>query len=136
MDLVVAVIISMAATCAASLVIHNAKQAAQPYQIRRYRQTYAGKWELPAPGVNLELYSRVKTLLDTLEQERNEARQERDAALQKLIESGDEIDRLGDKLISAKSILNGWDRSDVKINVRERPQKESQKESQKNATIF
>jgi hypothetical protein len=43
------------------------------------RATYAGKWKLPRPTANLDLYRRTKKLLDEIEAERNEARRERDA---------------------------------------------------------
>jgi hypothetical protein len=125
MDLLVAFLLALlSAGFTAVLISYNVRQALQPPVTMR--ATYAGKWRLPEPGGNLELYSKTKRLLDTLERERNEARRERDVALQKLTESGDEIERLESKLSSAKSILKSWSHPGMEIRVRKRPRRESQ----------
>jgi len=115
MDLVVAVLISVvSATCTGGLVIHNARQANEPPP-RARRQTYAGKWQLPAPGVNLQLYDRVKTLLDELESERNEARCERDLAISECEELERRLTESESTLNTARDIVRAYTHPKMKI---------------------
>ena len=119
MDLVIVVLVSvLSTTCTGALVIHNAKQASQPFPVRR-RQTYAGKWDLPAPGVNLELYDRVRTLLDDLESERNEARRERDDEISKREEVERRLTQSEATLSAARDIVRTY--THPKMEIRAEP---------------
>ena len=88
MDVLIAILFSvMSATTTGCVVAYNIRQTAQPL----HGHHFSNKWRLPPPGLNLELYTKVKGLLDTLEHERNEARRERDKALAELEESQAEL---------------------------------------------
>ena len=127
MDWLTAFLIAFVSAGATGTAVYlNARAARQPPLRRQVHYTYAGKWELPPPGLNLNLYRKTKGLLDTLEQERNDARRERDAALEKLTESGDEIERLEHKLGAARTILKEWTHPGMEFG-RESPRQERQR---------
>jgi hypothetical protein len=72
------------------------------------RATYAGKWKLPRPTANLDLYRRTKKLLDEIEAERNEARRERDAVKTRCAELESELE-------GAKTVLREWAQAQVEV---------------------
>ena len=97
MDLTVVILLS---SLSASLIVFIVAQNAQLSKARlvrcktvgRRRAVYGGKYRLPPPGVNLDLYRRTKGLLDGMKSDRDEARKERDEALERLARSDDALE--------------------------------------------
>ena len=133
MDWLVCILFSLASAGATGAAVHyNVRQTRQPCP-RRHNWRYS-KWELPPPGVNLELYSKVNGLLNTLEWERNEARRERDEAEAKLLssqealeESQAEVEALRDQLDRCQDIVRAWTHPKMEILVEPRPIKRKPK---------
>lgn len=82
---------------------------------------------LPAPGSNLELYTRVKELFDTLTKERDEAREESarlraqlaDAEVKfqaDLAEATAERDRVTAKLKASNDVLKVWTHAKMDVS--------------------
>jgi len=88
---------------------------------------FVERWELPAPGGDFKLYRRVKKLLDDLEAERDEARLEREIARHAYEAALEEQNRLAAKLDLAQEMLRSWTHPKMKIDVRERPRKDSRR---------
>jgi len=110
MDWVTVILLVVAgASLAGNVVLLNARQASKPLSTKR-RAVYAGKWQLPPPGVNLDLYRRTKKLLDELEAERNDARRERNEFKDQRDWALNQCNRLESKLGSAREILRQWER--------------------------
>ena len=83
-------------------------------------EVQVGKWTLPIPGGNLNLYRRVTTLLDELESERDQARRERNEARIERNKAVAEQNRLRAKLGSAQEILRAWTHPGMEIRIKER----------------
>jgi len=118
MDWFIAVLFAVSSAVVTGGVVYlNTRQVSAPSP---HQRTYAGKWQLPPPGINLNLYTRTKELLDTLEQERNEALRavtrteaERDQAIE-------ECKLLVAKLISARNIVRQYTHPKMEIFVKSR----------------
>ena len=118
MDWVIAILFAVSsAVVTGSVVYLNARQVSAPIPRQR---TYAGKWKLPPPGTNLNLYYRTKELLDTLEQERNEARRAATRAEAERDQAIEECKLLVAKLVSARNIVREYTHPKMEIFVEPR----------------
>ena len=127
MDVALLVLVALVSAGTTGVVVYRVNRQSQEKLPRTYRRrcyTYAGKWRLPPPNVDLGLYKKVNRIFNELEAEKSKAlleSSELQERVDSLSESNDELreenERLCDMLEMAQDVIRSHTHPGMKLTL-------------------